>query len=321
MFLDRAGRIVVSTTRHAREDSPAGYETWQSFNIPKHGEVVVTHHNNFAHRCYAVEASGTVAWRANGVVGQAAHPNGDIIASNDRYDVVVLRDGTVIEQHASGAESWSVIGWRGETAVLSSTLGAAWVEPFVYAVVDGQLQRSQGGEVLERIPIAREPFAAIDKDLTCWPEGVRFPMRLDLAYNAKLDRFIASHWSLLAWTLCLRRDGTVDWLRLLTDACCNFVCFVGDRIAHTSSCGETLSFLSLAGEVGRTHQLPELTGKIVGDGGTVIVEAAGALHAFDANGEPRWKLDAPNLGGMCFRDGVLYIVSGERGALELSAWS
>jgi hypothetical protein len=321
MFVDRAGRLVVSTTRNAREDAPAGYATSQSFNIPKHGEVVVTHHNTFAHRCYAVEPSGAVAWRANGVIAQAAHPNGDIIATNDRYDVLVLRDGATIEQHASGAESWSVIGWRGDTAVLSSITGAAWVEPFVYSVVDGHLQRSEGGEVIERIPIPREPFAAMSKDLDGWPDTVKFPPRLDLAYQPKLDRFIASNWSLFAWALCLGRDGTVDWVRMLSDACCNHLCFVGDRIAHSSSCGQRLTFLSLDGEVGRTHELPELTGKIARDDGIVVVEAAGVLHAFDQHGEPRWNLDAPNLGGMCLREGTLYIVTGERGALELSAWS
>ncbi|MEO8704670.1 MAG: hypothetical protein ABI867_31735, partial [Kofleriaceae bacterium] len=109
--------------------------------------------------------------------------------------------------------NWWVIGWDGAAPIFSSTPRAVWLAPYVYSLHDHHLHVCDAaGNLLSKTPIPRERFDAAcheRPDLAGWPNSTRFPDRFDLTYHPHTRRFIASHGSLLAWTMSLGLDGTV----------------------------------------------------------------------------------------------------------------
>jgi hypothetical protein len=249
-----------------------------------------------------------------------------LVATNDQHEFLVLdRNGHQLDKREVGTQDWSVIGWQGGKPIVTSIVGARWVEPFIYSLFDGQLHRyDPGGNLLAKVAIPRELFEAQylhRPDLATWPDAVLFPARFDLNYHAQRQRFIASHWALLAWTLCLHLDGTVDWVTLAGDSCCNSTCFVGDTVTvHTSSCGARVSFLAADGVVVRSHQIEGVSRAFPDGRGAVCVVAENTIHMFDEHGEGTWKLDVPNLSVATARNGVLYTLNGETNNLVLTAF-
>lgn len=59
------------------------------------------------------------------------------------------------------------------------------------------------------------------------------------------------------WLAAIRTDGTVDWVRIVgkTSDCCNFAAVISrdGTLAHVTSCGWRLTFLTTEGEVISTH--------------------------------------------------------------------
>lgn len=116
-------------------------------------------------------------------------------------------------------------------------------------------------------------------------------------------------------------DGTVDWVTLAGDGCCNNVCLVGDAlIAHASSCGGLLSFLTSDGQVLRTHHIEELSVAFPNGQDGICARTSNSVRGFDMTGEQRWSVEVPNLSAASACGGVLYTVAGDT-SLELSAFA
>src|SRR5262245_55847925 len=107
MVIDPRGRIMVSTRRRAEERAPNGlnhFSTWVAKPDP-----VTLYANEYAHRCYAIEPSGAVAWGVDGVEARWVAPDGTLVATNDRHELLLLdRDGIETERLAVGAKTWTV---------------------------------------------------------------------------------------------------------------------------------------------------------------------------------------------------------------------
>lgn len=314
LFIDERGRVVVSTTRTVRSDHPGGMNHLTATMTGTGGTI---YSNDHALRCYSIDAGGRVAWSVDRVNARSEAPDGMLVASNDLGELIVIdRDGKIVESRAGG-DDWCVIGWNGIRPLVSSNRHAVWIAPHIYSIRDRHLHvESAAGEVLSRTAIPRAPFDALLPDRTDWPDMARFPHRFDLAYHAQAGRLIASHWSLFAWVMSLGLDGTVDWVALPSESCCNHVVLVGDLIAHTSSCGQRLTFFTATGQVQRSHEL-ELHGAFSNGREGVCVRAPESVTGFDARGEQQWRVDVPGVRGGAARDGVLYVMT-ER--LELVAF-
>ena len=326
LFFEEGGRLIASTARLVEAIAPGGLA--HITKIVEGRTPATTYVNAHAHRCYAIDPDGAVAWTAEGVYGKCAAPGGRLIATNDRNEMLVLdRDGAERERRPMGAERWSVSGWQGAEPIRSTAVGARWVDPFAYALFDHHLHRyDAAGNLLARTAIPRRPFEVELRrrpDLANLPKPVLFPECFDLEYHAPRRRLIASHWSVLAWTMSLQLDGGVDWVSLVGDACCNSICFAGESVTvHTSSCGSRVSFLSADGAVFRAHEVDGALHAVPDGrvGGGVCVLTSDAIRAFDERGEPGWTIELPGLRAAIARAGTLYAVAGEAGRSELIAF-
>jgi len=284
----------------------------------------ITYVNNHAQHCYVINPRGHVEWMANGVNAQCDSPDGTLVGTNDRFDFLVFdRAGNQLEARTVG-KSWSLIGWAGAVPVLTSTQGAHWVAPHIYSFHERHLHRYDAvGNLLAKTAISRERFDAVCRqrpDLATLPDMLKFPHQFDLEYHPQTQSFLASFWSMPAWTMGLRLDGTVDWVTLTGDGCCNDACLGGDSVlVHASSCGNRVSFVSPDGTILRTRDFYGASRVFPNDRDGVCVTTSNAIHGFDLRGEPSWTLEVPNLKAATARDGTLYTVSGDT-RLEVSAF-
>ena len=320
VFVDRAGRIVLSTTRRVESDKPGGVSHIAVMRDPPNTRYV----NDHVCHCYVIDPAGRVDWMTDGMNARGESPEGTLVGTNDRFDFLVFdRSGKRLEARTVG-KSWSIVGWAGADPIITSTLGARWVAPHLYALHERHLHRyGAGGELLEKTPLSRELFDAACRqrpDLTALPDAVKFPYRFDLEYHPQSGRLIASHWSLLAWTMGLRLDGTVEWVTLTGDGCCNHGCLVGGAVfVHVSSCGNQVTFVSPDGTVLQKREIA-LAGRCFANGGDgVCVTTSNAIHAFDLHGAPTWTLDVPGLRAATVSDRRLFTVAGEK-KLDMSAF-
>jgi hypothetical protein len=321
LFVDRTGRIVLSTTRRIESDTPGGISRLVKWRVNPPSTKYINYH---AHHCYVIDPAGHVVWMANGVNARYESPDGKLVGTNDRSDLLLFdRAGNELAARTVG-KNWSIVGWVGTSPIVTSTRGATWVAPHIYSVHERRLHRyNAAGKLLRRFRISRKLFDTAFRqraDLTSWPDVMKFPYNFELEYHQQSGRLIASHWSHLAWTMGLRLDGTVDWVTLTGDGCCNRGCLVGDSVfVHASSCGNQVTFVSPDGKVVQKREVvcAERCFPTGGDG--VCVTTSYAIHAFDLRGAPTWKLDVPSLRTATAHDRVLYTVSGDTN-LELSAF-
>jgi hypothetical protein len=322
LFVDRAGRIVVSTTRRVESDEPGGISNIVVTQVKPPSTKYI---NDHVHHCYVIDPVGRVDWMANAVNVRCESPDGKLVGINERSDLLLLdRAGHLLEARAVG-NPWSIAGWAGDDPIITSTPGAKWVAPHLYSFHERHLHRYDArGQLLEKMPISRELFDTACRqrpELASWPDSLKFPYKLDLEYHQHSGRLIASHWPLLAWTAGLRLDGTVDWVTLTGDGCCNNGCLVGGSVfVHASSCGNQVTFVSPDGSVLQKREVALAGRCFPSDNDSVGVTASNAIHAFDLRGAPLWTLDVPNVRTATAFGGVLYTVSGET-KLEVAAFA
>ncbi len=322
LFVDSSGRIVVSTTRRVESDQPGGISNIVVTQVKPPSTKYI---NDRVHHCYVIDPAGRVEWMANGVNVRCESPDGKLVGINDRSDLLLLdRAGNQLEARTAG-KPWSIADWAGDDPIVTSTPGVKWVAPHLYSLHEHHLHRyDPSGRLLEKTPISRELFdtaCSQRPDLASWPDGLKFPHMLDLEYHQASGRLIASHWSMLAWTVGLRLDGTVDWVTLTGDGCCNNGCLVGGSVfVHASSCGNQVTFVSPDGSVLEKREVSEPARCFANRSDSVCVTASNAIHAFDLYGAPLWTLDVPHVRTATAFDRVLYTVSGET-KLEVAAFA
>ena len=202
-----------------------------------------------------------------------------------------------------------------------------------YALQDGDLLRFDAdGTMLSRTPIPVDLFA-------------RHRERLSSTFHPDTPAEMASAWvnhrirawyrncylamdptreRLLAvgqyppWLAAIRTDGSVDWVRIVGKIihCCNFIAVVSrdGTLAHVTSCGWRLTFLTAEGEVISTHDFAR---NIEGAPTDLSTEGRGVAYvtllyqgvaAYRPTLGEVGALEIPWISRARVRDGVLYCV-------------
>ena len=273
---------------------PDGQERWRAQldgNVNSSGFVVATdgtvHVGTSRGTVYALGAStGAVRWQRNLAVDIALPP---AVAGDGALLFASAGDTPALLfalSPASGDVLWqsaALAGTGGPTVTSDGTIYAAGLSAQLQAL------RSSDGSVLRS---------------TQTPRPTRTPVAAD-------DRtiYVDDDDTLLA----VKPDGTLAWTRPVGRGGAGLALAANGTIIVTS--GKSLSAISPTGDVVWTRtDVPELTDSVVlgGDGTIYVGGTDAAMHAFAADGTPRWSVAT---GGTVFEpgaiglDGTLYVVS------------
>ena len=288
---------------------------------------------------------GPWIWKSEDVTVRKEHPDGTLVARDAFGDSVLIRsDGTPVARRAVG-DAWHFRdnAEKAEGPLPTQPKEDAFKElpsrdglrvgSVGYVVADRTFRRyGPDGTLLSSVPLPAEPFedalhrAGPDARTMFKTVLPPFPYPRSLVHDGSPNRIIASSWSLPGWVMAVDLLGHVEWVRVPILDCCNSVLVLAadDTIAHISTCGRRLTFLSGDGATRRVHDFEDHPGFISPDGahGVFIGFVEGGLAGWDAHGSPTWSIDSPPVETAISDAGMIYAVTpSETSGLDLTAFA
>jgi hypothetical protein len=239
-----------------------------------------------------------------------------VLVSTGKHTLAVDRHGNVLE--------------RRERRDIGRAPGASPTRlgEFGYALGEGELLRFETDELpVSRTPILLELFARhrerlsrsfadptdeilrmVDEKISGWYRSVH------LGVDRARERLLAIG-QFPPWLASIRTDGTVDWVLIVgkyTD-CCNSVGVVSHdgTLAHVSSCGQRITFITARGEVLSALDVEGHPGVLTTEGRDIayVTFPGEGVAAYRPNKGHVGSVEIPGVTAAEVRDGVLYCVT------------
>jgi hypothetical protein len=246
-----------------------------------------------------------------------------VVVSTDAHTLTVDLQGEVVDRRE-----------RRDTSPPPSAPGVR-LGNYGYAVQDGELLRFDAdGTMISRTPIAPDlferhrerlssafhpdtPAEAVSKQVNHWIDaGYRTGY---LIPDPARERLL-SIGQFPPWLAAIRTDGTVAWARIVgkTSDCCNFLAVASrdGTLAHVSSCGWRLTFVTAEGEILSTHDFgpaPDFQGSpndvsTEGRGVAYVTLLERGVAALRPTLGQVGALEIPGIQRATVRNGVLYCI-------------
>ena len=195
-----------------------------------------------------------------------------------------------------------------------------------YALAEGELLRTDAnGSLISRAAIVSAPLERqLEGAIRRATQGVptfetaienqirRWWWTTGLVADSERERLIVIG-LVIPWLAALRTDGNVEWVRLDRTGidCCNSAVVANDgTLAHFSSCGRWITFVTTEGNFVSSHDVDGEPAQLLtnGRGVAYVVDLAGRLLAYRPGVGPVLTVEVPHLWHADVRDGILYTV-------------
>jgi hypothetical protein len=241
------------------------------------------------------------------------------LVSTGRQTLVVSRGGEVLERHEPARLDW----YDRRSPILLGERRYELAEGCLVAFDADGSQRLRTEIPIDKFEHHRElfarRFAEWTPDAAAWTDyQIRGWWRgAGLLADTERGRLLAFGGN-TPWLAAIRTDGGVEWVLLIgsvTDCCNGTEVVAGDgTVAHFSSCGRRITFVTTGGQVVSAHDVEDPAGHLMTNGrGVAYVTLTGrGIAAFRPTVGLTRTLEIPGLQQAHVEEGILYALVDDR---------